>query len=323
MSDSQGVLVLGEVFVGMLSPHTHEMFTAGRDLAAELGEPFTLAYMGSEIEEARSQVGELDESVQIETQELEEVEPFVYEAWLDAAEKVVSRVNPQVVIVPGTTIGADYGPRLATRLGLPMATWATSLGVEDGGVVVTRNVLGGRAQTAIRCEPDTTLIVSCEPGLFDPSPIGDIEAVTLQDVFAELAPDSGNEAAERVGPKVTDADRIVSGGRGMKNADGVAMIEELATVLDAAVGASGAAVLQGMLPHELQVGSSGVVVRPKLYLAVGVSGTPQHTWGMKDSQYIVAINKDPNAPIFQMADFGIVGDLFEVVPALIDELRQS
>src|SRR5690606_37760630 len=135
MSEERGVLVLGEVFVGMLSPHTHEMFTAGRDLAAELGEPFTFAYMGSEIDEAKSQVGGLDESIQIETQDLEEVEPFVYQAWLDAAEQVVGRVNPRVVIVPGTTIGADYGPRLGTRLGLPMATWATSLGVEDGGVV--------------------------------------------------------------------------------------------------------------------------------------------------------------------------------------------
>ncbi len=321
MADSKGVLVLGEVFVGMLSPHTHEMFTAGRDLAAELGEPFTFAYMGSEIGEAQTQVGELDDEIRIETQELEEIEPFVYDAWLDAAAQVVERVKPRVVIVPGTTIGADYGPRLGQRLGMPMATWATSLGVEDGGVVVTRNVLGGRAQTAIRCEPDTTLIVSCEPGLFDPSPIGNIEAVTLQDVFAELAPESSAGAAAKSGPKVTDADRIVSGGRGMKNPDGVALIEELAQVLDAAVGASGAAVLQGMLPHELQVGSSGVVVRPKLYLAVGVSGTPQHTWGMKDSQYIVAINKDPNAPIFQMADFGIVGDLFEVVPPLITELK--
>lgn len=321
MVDSHGVLVLGEVFVGMLSPHTHEMFTAGRDLAAELGQPLIFAYMGLELGEAQAQVGDLDAAIRIETQELQEVEPFVYDAWLDAAAQVVARVNPRVVIVPGTTIGADYGPRLGQRLGLPMTTWATSLGVEDGGVVVTRNVLGGRAQTTIRCEPDTTLIASCEPGLFDPSPIGSIEAVTLQDVFAELAPESSAGAAAKAGPKVTDADRIVAGGRGMKNTDGVALIEELAEVLDAAVGASGAAVLQGMLPHELQVGSSGVVVRPNLYLAVGVSGTPQHTWGMKDSQYIVAINKDPNAPIFQMADFGIVGDLFDVVPALIAELK--
>lgn len=321
MSDERGVLVLGEVFVGMLSPHTHEMFTAGRDLAAELGVPFTFAYLGSELEEAQSQAGQLDESIRIVTQELEEVEPYVYEAWIDAAEKVVKETNPRVVIVPGTTIGADYGPRLAIRLGLPMATWATSLGVEDGGVVVTRNVLGGRAQTVIRCDPETTLVVSCEPGLFDPSPIGAIEAVTLQDVFAELAPEGADDKIAKSGPRITDADRVVSGGRGMKGPDGVALIEELAETLGAAIGSSGAAVLQGMLPHELQVGSSGVVIRPRLYLAVGISGTPQHTWGMKDSQYIVAINKDPNAPIFQMADFGIVGDLFEVVPALIAELK--
>lgn len=321
MSEERGVLVLGEVFVGMLSPHTHEMFTAGRDLAAELGVPFTFAYLGSEIEEARNQVGELDPAIQIVTRELEEEEPYVWQAWLDAADAVVRETNPRVVILPGTTIGADYGPRLATRLGYPMTTYVTSLGVEDGGVVVTRNILGGRAQTSIRCEPETPLIVSCEPGLFDPSPIGNIDAVTLQDVFAELAPETSGDAPVKAGPKLTDADRVVSGGRGMKNEGGIRLIEELAEALDAAIGSSGAAVLQGMLPHDLQVGSSGVVIRPKLYLAVGISGTPQHTWGMKDSQYIVAINKDPNAPIFQMADFGIVGDLFDIVPALIAELK--
>lgn len=321
MSEERGVLVLGEVFVGMLSPHTHEMFTAGRDLAAELGVPFTFAYLGTELDEAQSQVGGLDESIRIVTREVIEEEPYVYQAWIDAAEAVVRETNPRSVIAPGTTIGADYGPRLATRLGYPMTTWATSLAVEDGGVVVTRNILGGRAQTAIRCDPEKPLIVSCEPGLFDPSPIGNIEAVTLQDVFAELAPDTGDEKAVKAGPKLVDADRIVSGGRGMKDEKGIQLVEELAEVLGAALGSSGAAVLQGMLPHELQVGSSGVVVRPKLYLAVGLSGTPQHTYGMRESQYIVAINKDPNAPIFQMADFGIVGDLFEVVPALIAELR--
>lgn len=322
MSEERGVLVLGEVFVGTISPHTHEMFTAGRDLAAELGVPFTFAFLGSELDEARSQVGKLDASITIMARELEEVEPYVYEAWLLAAEEVVRETNPRVVFVPGTSIGSDYGPRLATRLRYPMATWATSLGVENGGVVVTRNVLGGRAQTAIRCDPETPLIISCEPGLFDPSPIGNVNAVTLQDVFAELAPETG-EKARKSGPRLTDADRVVSGGRGMKDEEGIKLIEELAELLDAAVGSSGAAVLQGMLPHDLQVGSSGVVIRPKLYLAVGLSGTPQHTYGMRESQYIVAINKDPNAPIFQMADFGIVGDLFEVVPALIAELKAS
>src|SRR5690606_40966084 len=128
-------------------------------------------------------------------------------------------------------------------------------------------------------------------GLFDPSPIGNIDAVTLQDVFAELAPETSGDAPVKAGPKLTDADRVVSGGRGMKNEEGIRLIEELAEALDAAIGSSGAAVLQGMPPPHRQVGSCGGVIRPNLYLAGGISGTPQHTWGMRWSRYIVANDK--------------------------------
>jgi len=321
MSQEHRVVMLAEVFGGIIAPHSHEMYTAGKTIAEGLGVPLTLAMLGTDQEEALANIGDLDDSVRIETFTVDEGEEFPYEAWTDVASEVIAQLKPQVVLVSGNAFGLDYTPRVAARLGLPMASWATSVAVDDGAVVVTRDVLGGRAETSIRCDPEQTFVIALEPGMVDPSPIGNVEAITLQEVFAELAPESETAASNATRRKITDAERIVSGGRGMVGQKGVDLVNELADVLDAAVGSSGAAVLMGISPHETQVGSSGEVVRPKLYMAVGLSGTPQHTFGMRDSQFIVAINKDPNAPIFQLADFGIVGDLFEVVPALIEALK--
>lgn len=321
MTQENRVVMLAEVFGGIIAPHSHEMFTAGKSIAEGLGVPLTLAMLGTDQEEALSNIGELDDAIVVKTFTVDESEDFPYEAWTDVASDVIRQLNPQIALVSGNSFGLDYTPRVAARLGLPMASWVTSVAVEDNGVVVTRDVLGGRAETAIRCDPDTTFIIALEPGMIDPSPIGNVEAITLQEVFAELAPETETTASAVTRKKLTDAERIVSGGRGMQGQKGVDLIDELADVLDAAVGSSGAAVLMGISPHETQVGSSGEVVRPKLYLAVGLSGTPQHTFGMRESQFIVAINKDANAPIFQLADFGIVGDLFDVVPALIQALK--
>lgn len=320
MNQEHRVLLLAEVFGGIIAPHSHEMFTAARSIADGLGVPLTMALLGTDQEEAIANIGDLGDSVRIETFTVDEGEEYPWEAWVDVASDVIRQFEPQVAILSGNTFGLDYSPRVAARLGLPMASWATSVAVEDGGVVVTRDVLGGRAETSVRCDPETTFLIALEPGMIDPSPIGNVEAITLQEVFAELAPESEASASANR-RRLADAERVVSGGRGMVSEKGVELIDELAEVLDAAVGSSGAAVLMGLSPHETQVGSSGEVVRPKLYMAVGLSGTPQHTFGMRDSQFIVAINKDANAPIFQLADYGVVGDLFEVVPALIEALK--
>jgi electron transfer flavoprotein alpha subunit len=322
MTQDSQVLVLAEVFGGVISPHTHEMFTAGKIIGEGLGTGFTLALMGTYQEDALENIGDLDASIKVISATVDEDDvTYPYEAWADVAAQLVDQEQPRVVIAPGSAFGSEYGPRLAARLGLPMASYVTSVGVDDGGVIVTRDVLGGRAETAIRCDPDTRMVIALEPGMISPSAIGNVDAISLQDVFAELAPSTTVVSAGPPRRQLAGAERIVSGGRGMQSADGVALMEKLADVLDAAVGSSGAAVVMGLSPHETQVGSSGTVVTPKLYLAAGISGTPQHTFGMRDSQFIVAINSDPNAAIFQIADFGIVGDLFEVVPALIAALQ--
>ena len=323
MSDTSGVLVLGEVFAGIISPHTHEMFSAGTLLAEKLGQPLTLAMLGSGFEDAEPYFETLDASVKVSWHEVIEEEPFPYMAWIDGAAQVVQSASSRVVIAPGTGIGVDWTPRVAARLGLPLASWSTGVDVVNGEVTVSRDVLGGRAETHVSCASDTTFMIALEPGMVEPSDIGSAQALTLADVFAEFAPDASATAvsANANRPALKEAERVVSGGRGLINADGVRKLEALADALNAAVGASGAAVLQEILPHEMQVGSSGVVIRPKLYLAVGLSGSPQHTYGMKDAQYIVAINQDEGAPIFQMADFGVVGDLHQILPELIRELK--
>jgi len=323
MSNKKGVLILGEVFAGIISPHTHEMFTAGVALAEKLGEPLTLAMLGSMFEEAEPYLETLDKSITVTWHDVEEEEPFPYMAWKDVAAGVVESQPWRVVISPGTGIGVDWTPRLAAKLGLPLASWATGVDVVDGRVAVSRDVLGGRAETSVSCDADSTFIIALEPGMIEPSDIGTAEALTLADVFAEFAPDASDTAISGGGnrPPLKEAERVVSGGRGVRDQEGVKKLEALADALNAAIGASGAAVIQEILPHEMQVGSSGVVIRPKLYLAVGLSGTAQHTYGMKDAQYIVAINQDEAAPIFQMADFGIVGDLHQILPALVQELK--
>lgn len=323
MSQKNGVLILGEVFAGILSPHTHEMFTAGKELSNKLGQPLTLAMLGSYFEEVEPYLETLDDSVTVTWHEVEEEEPFPYMAWKDVATAVVESHPWQVVISPGTGIGVDWTPRLAARLGLPLVSWGTGVDVIDGRVSVTRDVLGGRAETRVSGDAATTLIIALEPGMIEPSDIGTAEALTLADVFAEFAadPDSTAVTANANRPNLKEAERVVSGGRGIRDKEGVKKLEALADALNAAIGASGAAVIQEILPHDMQVGSSGVVIRPRLYMAVGLSGTAQHTYGMKDAQYIVAINQDESAPIFQMADFGVVGDLHQILPALVQELK--
>lgn len=323
MSEKSGILILGEVFAGILSPHTHEMFTAGRELADTLGEPLTLAMLGTMFEEVEPYLETLDKSINVVWHDVEEEEPFPYVAWKDVAANIVQDQPWRAVISPGTGIGVDWTPRLAAKLGLPLASWGTGVDVIDGRISVSRDVLGGRAETNVSCDADTTFMIALEPGMIEPSDIGTAEALTLADVFAEFSAGSDatsvNSGANR--PVLTEAERVVSGGRGIRDEEGVKKLEALADALNAAIGASGAAVIQEILPHEMQVGSSGVVIRPKLYLAVGLSGTAQHTYGMKDAQYIVAINQDEGAPIFQMADFGIVGDLHQILPALVQELK--
>lgn len=254
--------------------------------------------------------------------------PYTSGAWASAAHAGIAGRHPAAVLFPGSIAGRDYVPRVAARMGAALAADVSAISVLNGTLIVHRPVLGGRVQTAIEFSSDALPMMTIRPGSFPRAERAGaavpIETVQIDDAILDRRVQVVETREHKpVGKSLTEAKRIVSGGRGLQGPDAFAMLEELAAIMDAAVGASGAAVGAGWRSHDDQVGSTGHSVAPSLYLAVGISGAPQHLVGMQGSEYIVAINRDPDAPIFDVASFGIVGDLFQVVPALIEELGRT
>jgi electron transfer flavoprotein alpha subunit len=227
-----------------------------------------------------------------------------------------------VIVIPATALGRDLAPRMAARLGCPLATDVTGV-THDGGIVVTRPIYAGKAITTLKVTAPSC-VISLRPNAVAPaksSKSGAIEAVTPPRE-APRAATAEIKQPERAALDVAEASVVVSGGRGLKDAEGFKLIEDLAQAVGGAVGASRAVVDAGWRPHAEQVGQTGKTVSPSLYFAVGISGAIQHLAGIRTAKVIVAINRDPDAPIFKVADYGIVGDLFEVVPRLTEEVKK-
>jgi len=239
---------------------------------------------------------------------------------------LVAQASPAAVLVPATAEGKEVAGRLAVKIGSGVLTDAVDLTPGDGGPVAEQSIFGG----AIIVKSKVTKgipIVAVRPNAV--SPEASPGAAALEPVTVELSGAArGARITERVvqerseRPELTEASIVVSGGRGVGSADNFALIETLADSLGAAVGASRAATDAGWYPHQFQVGQTGKTVSPQLYLAVGISGAIQHRAGMQTSKTIMVINKDPEAPIFELADFGVVGDLFKVVPQLTEEIAR-
>jgi electron transfer flavoprotein alpha subunit len=241
-----------------------------------------------------------------------------------ALAELVRETSPQAVFISGTAMGRDLAPRLAARLGAALASDCTKVAVRDGTLVFTRPIYAGKAFLTVTLK-SAPLIATLRPNVYAvesaPAPAGDIVAKdfaipdeAVRGRVVEIVREKG-EAID-----VAEADIIVSGGRGMKGPENFALLQDLASVLPrAAVGASRSAVDSGWIGHAHQVGQTGKTVSPTLYLAFGISGAIQHLAGMSSSKIIVAVNKDAEAPIFKVADYGIVGDLFAVIPALKNE----
>ncbi len=244
-----------------------------------------------------------------------------------ALAKFVEEHKPAAVFFSATAMGKDLAPRLAARLGVGMASDCAGVEVKDGALEFTRPVFAGKAVLALRLKTSPA-VATLRPNMFpvrgDGAAAGEVATVPVEIPqgfvkarVEEVLRDAGAEM------DVSEADIVVSGGRGMKGPENFALLRDLAAILPkAAVGASRSAVDSGWIGHQHQVGQTGKTVSPNLYIAFGISGAIQHLAGMSSSKRIVAVNKDPEAPIFKVADFGIVGDLFEVIPKLQDELKK-
>lgn len=248
------------------------------------------------------------------------------EVWTPVVAELAAKESPQAIFGPVTTRQREMMARLAARLGAGLSGDSTALSVEDGRLVATRPVYGGKLLAKVTWAKAPWL-ATLRPNVFRPAepqagPSAQVErpAVSIPAEGMKLV--ERREEASTGLPELAEAEIVVSGGRGMKGPENFVILEELAKVMGGAVGASRAAVDAGWRPHRFQIGQTGRTISPKLYVGFGISGAIQHLAGMRTSKVICAVNKDPEAPIFKIADYGIVGDLFEVVPLLTTEFKK-
>ena len=322
-----GVLVIAELKDGALRGVTAEVVSAAGKVATDLGGPVHVAVCGGEgagAEAAQAGQWGAEKVFGFESSALTEYHGSAHAAVLADH---VSSGGYGVVLLAATSRGKDLGPRLAARLKVPLMTDVTGLEAVDGSLHVTRPVFAGKALARVRVE-GTPQVATLRPNVFPKSE--DPKTPEVEVSSPDDRPEwsryrvTGFDASPGAALDVSEASVIVSGGRGMKGPEHWGLLEGLRDALgdSAALGASRAVVDAGWRPHGEQVGQTGKTVAPKLYFALGISGAIQHLAGMRTSQVIVAVNKDPEAPIFGVADYGIVGDLFEVVPAITERVKE-
>jgi electron transfer flavoprotein alpha subunit len=278
---------------------------------------------GSSIADAAASLGEYG-AQKVYVADSPELEDYQSEGYAAAVAKAVEMDGPDAVLLSATAMGKDLAPRVAARLDVGCLADVVALESTDSGFQAKRPVYSGKAFATVDTAGKRPQVISLRPNVFTAEATGgSAETVALEGLdlgvrakVTELKTSAGDDL------DVAEADIIVSGGRGLKEADNFKLVRELADVLGAAVGASRAVVDAGWIEHKHQVGQTGKVVSPSLYVACGISGAIQHLAGMSSSKTIVAINKDAEAPIFKVADYGVVGDLFDVVPVMVEEIKK-
>ncbi|MDM8514945.1 electron transfer flavoprotein subunit alpha/FixB family protein [Desulfobacterales bacterium HSG16] len=323
---SENILVIAEQSGGVFRKAAFEAISEGKRLAEALEAEVTVLVMGSDdcfskIDDISSILGKYgaDRIIAASGQALGE---YMTDAFTNAAARIIEKENPGIVLMAGSTQGKDLAARLSARCDAAYAMDCTALEIKDAQLIATRPIYGGKVIAKVMLE-GTLKIAVTRPnammaeefpaqGAVEETKVDDVGATRL--IFVEK-----NLDTDKV--ELTEADVVVSGGRGMESSD-YAAVEELADALGGAVGASRSAVDEGWRPHADQVGQTGKVVSPSLYIACGISGAVQHLAGMSSSKVIVAINKDPDAPIFKVADYGIVGDLLEILPIVTDKVKK-
>ncbi len=308
-----------------------ELLNPGRMLADKQGGSLVAVVVAGKVSDAAKEAAAYGADKVI-TVEGDEYTHYTTDAYTDAVCELIEKYGPTTMLIGATNVGRDLGPRMACRLktGLTADCTALDIDAESGNMAWTRPAFGGNLMATILCPNNRPQLGTVRPGVFKKGAKDEahqaevireeihVTADRIRTRVIEILKDMGAENVDLEGAEV-----IVSGGRGVGGPEGFAPLKELADLLGGVVGASRAAVDSGWIPHVHQVGQTGKTVGPKLYIACGISGAIQHVAGMSSSDTIVAINKDPDATIFRVADYGVVGDLKLVIPALIQEIKKS
>jgi electron transfer flavoprotein alpha subunit len=315
------ILLVVEHSSGKLSKSTLEMTTAARGMGRE--GPITVLVLGSGVGSVAEQAARVADQVLVaDKPELAQYDP---EVWSSAVAQIAQQGEAHTVLIGGSRSGREYSPRVAVKLDAALIEDAISVADRNGVLVAAHYTFLARVTETVEAEGPVT-VITVKPGAFTPAqPLS--AAAEQYDAELELPQPrltiTGKTAEKSERISLADADLVVSGGRGVDSPEGFKqLVEALADQLGAAVGATRAIVDAGWRPYSEQVGQTGKTVQPKAYIAVGISGAVQHLSGMNKSKFIVAINKDANAPIFKIADYGIVGDVHQIIPAMITELRK-
>ncbi len=328
VSGYSDVWVFAEIDEGNLKNVALELMGKARELADELGERACAVLIGKDVKEKVRELGAHGADV-VYVAEDDRLADYRAEAYAHVMAELIKKYRPSIVLYPATRVGRSLAPRIAAALSLGLTADCTSLGIKDGMLLQSRPAFGGNIMADILSPNTRPQMATVRPNVFKKKE-GDYSRKYEVVEFHTEIPESAMltrileviRTGEEGAKKIDEADVIVAGGAGMGGKDGFEMLEELAELLGGAVGASRKAVEMGWAPKSIQVGQSGTTVSPKVYIACGISGAVQHLVGMKESGLIIAINKDSEAPIFTVADYGIVGDVFEVVPKLIEEIKK-
>lgn len=330
LNDYNDVWVIGEQKEGKIHPVTIELIGEAKKLAGEINKKVAVVVAGYEIDEEVNKLLNygVDRVLYICSPLLK---IFSTDGYALSISNLILQRKPEIVLVGATSIGRDIGPRIAAKIGTGLVADCTKLDIdpEDGKILQTRPAFGGNLMATIICPKNRPQMATVRPGVMKKAAHVDnftgviekiIPEITEEDITAKVVEiiKSGRRRVD-----LTEAKIIVSGGRGVKGPEGFELIKALADKLGGEVGSSRACVDAGWIDSMHQVGQTGTTVRPEIYFACGISGAIQHLAGMSESKYIVAINSDKSAPIFKVCDFGIVGDLKEVIPAMIEEIERN
>lgn len=328
-SQYKDVYVFVEQREGVIQPVAFELLGKARELADRLNQKVVAILAGYEITPKAADLiaYEADTVLCIDAPELVY---YITEPYAQAVTKVVQEYKPAILLLGATTIGRDLGPRLSARLETGLTADCTGLDIsEEGDLMMTRPAFGGNLMATILCKEHRPQMSTVRPGVMrmgkkDDARTGNVENVKVtfdRSKFKVRILETVKEQKNLI--DITEAKVLVSGGRGVGNTEGFKLLEKLAGVIGAEVSSSRAMVDAGVMPHNRQVGQTGKTVRPDVYFALGISGAIQHLAGMEESDFIIAINKDKYAPIFNVADLGIVGDVSKIVPLLTEKLRRQ